>query len=468
MISRGPATNNQGPGHRRAPRADRGSVLITALLVAAIIAVVLASYLNLNLSSTRLAKRSFDGYAALNLAEAGTEEGVWSFNRAVAGDTSAWTGWTNNGVSAWQTFSNFQFTANTTGTVKVYVDAYNPASNVQPKVVAQASVTAPGAMPVTKMVEVTLRRRSYFANGLVAKDSITFNGNNATVDSWSSDPDHDASTAAVPYSAPVRTDRGSVASTAVGNTAVSVNQADIWGTVATGGAAPLVGNQGSICGADTSANVTVDQRRVSTDSNADFPTVAAPGTGTWLASIPASLGTAGSVTRWRAPSLALSGSESLTILGQVYLVVTAGAGTPAIDITGNASLDIPSGSSLVVWVEGNLKVAGRGLFNGNVQPVTCQIWGTNVTQIGQDIQIAGNGALKCVLYAPFGDVKINGNGEVMGSIVARTIVLVGNAAFHYDESLRDYGNDTPFNLSKWRELTSAADRARYVPIFESW
>ncbi|MBI5768027.1 MAG: hypothetical protein HZA93_09540 [Verrucomicrobia bacterium] len=443
-------------------------MLITALLVAAIISVVLASYLNLNLSTTRLAKRTFDGYAALNLAEAGTEEGVWSFNRAVAGDGAAWSGWTNNGVAAWQTFANFQFTANTSGTVKVYVDAFNPAANVTPKVVAQAEVTAPGTLPVTKLVEVTLRRRSYFANGLVAKDRIVFSGSTASVDSWSSDPDHDISTAAIPYSTAVRNDRGSVASNAVGGGAVSVNQADIWGTVATGGTAPAIGHTGSIRGADTPPAVRVDPRRVATDFNADFPLVAAPGTGTTLTSVGATLGTANATTRWRANHLTLSGTQSLTILGQVSLVLTAGSGAPAIDVTGSATIDIPRGSSLALWVEGNVRIAGNGLGNANVQPVTCQIWGVNTTQVGQSFHLAGNGALKCVLYAPFGDVTINGNGDVMGSVVARTITLTGNAAFHYDEALRDHGTDTPFNISKWRELSTAADRARWTEIFRSF
>ena len=116
----------------------------------------------------------------------------------------------------------------------------------------------------------------------------------------------------------------------------------------------------------------------------------------------------------------------------------------------------------------SLNWPGNGVGNGNIQPITCQIWGTNTTQVGQDIQISGNGALRVVLYAPYGDVKINGNGDVMGSIVARTITLVGNAAFHYDESLRDYGTNMPFNISKWRELTSSADRARYSGVFESF
>jgi hypothetical protein len=231
--------------------------------------------------------------------------------------------------------------------------------------------------------------------------------------------------------AAVRTDLGCIASAAVASSAGAINQASVWGPVATGAAAPQVDTQGTIRSADAPATLAVDPRRVSTGFNADFPAVSAPLTGTTLAALGTTLGTAGTVTRWRALAITLNGNQSLTILGQVYLVVIAGSGTPAIDVTGNATITIPAGSSLAVWVEGNMKVAGRGPSNGHVQPGTRQISGTNTTQIGQDMQIAGNGALKAVLYAPFGDVKINGNGDVMGSIVARTITLAGNAASRY-------------------------------------
>ena len=456
------------PPHRRPPAATRGSVLIVALLISALIAVSLASYLSLNLSSTRLAKSSFDGYAALNIAEAGTEEGVWSFNRAAASDPLAWEGWTGNGSASWKKFSDFTLGANTNGWVKVYVDNPHPPPGRNPKVIAQSTVSAPGSLLVQRMIEVTLRRRSHFANGLVAKDSVTFNGANATVDSWNSDPDSDPATAAVDFSAAVRRDRGSVASGSVLNNSIVVNQAEVWGYVATGGTAPEVGSGGSVRGADTPPTVKVDPRRVSTDFSADFPLITAPTDGSPVGTLAATLGTVGQTTRWRTPGIVLNGSQTLTILGKVTLVLTAGSGAQAISVTGNAALIIPAGSSLAVYVEGNIRIAGRGLGNGNVQPISCQVWGTNTSPAGQDIQIAGNGALRSVIYAPFGDVKINGNGDVMGSIVARTITLVGNALFHYDESLADSGTTTPYGIAKWRELTSAADRERYRANFEGW
>lgn len=446
----------------------RGSVLIVALLVAALIAMVLGSYLNLNLATTRLAHRTFYGYAALNLAEAGTEEGVWSFNHATDPAVDAWGDWSKGGAAAWKKFPVVEFGGNIKGTMKVYVDNYNPSANAQPKVVAQASLGADGQTPVVKLVEVTLRRRSYFANGLVGKNSVTFNGSNASVDSWNSDPDNDASTAPVPYSADVRTDHGSVATVSVLNSSIAVNQANVWGYVSTGGAQPQVGTNGTVRGVSTPATVNVDPARISTDFNADFSVLTAPTDGTLIASVGATLGVAGTTTKWRCPNVTLTGNDTLTILGQVTLILTDGSGAQTMSVTGNAAIIIPDGSSLTIWTEGDVKIAGRGLGNSNVQPLSCLILGTNRSPIGQAIDIVGNGALKSVLYAPFGDVTINGNGDVMGSIVARTITLVGNAAFHYDESLANYGDSTPFGVSKWRELTSAADRARYNGVFEGW
>ncbi|HUR60527.1 MAG TPA: pilus assembly PilX N-terminal domain-containing protein [Opitutaceae bacterium] len=461
------AANSRRPSFRR-PSGRRGAVLIVALLVAALIAVVLASYLNLSLSSTRLSKRTFDGYAALNLAEAGAEEAVWSFNRSVRGETDAWTGWSNNSTSAWQKFSNFNFGGNTSGWVKVYVDNYNPPQNARPKIITQSSIGAPGDTATTKMLEVTLRRRSRFANGLVARDNVTFSGANASVDSWNSDPDGDAATDAVAYNPSIRTDRGSVGSMGILNAAVMLNQASVWGYVATGGAQPQVGNNGTIRGADTPANVPIDPRRISTDFNADFDPVVAPVDGTPILTVPAVLGTLGTRTKWRAPGIVLNGTETLLIQGDVTLVLTSGSAADAISVAGNASIIVPEGSKFTVYAEGKVTVAGRGLFNGNAQPISIQLWGTNTSAAGQQIDVVGNGALKAVIYAPNGDVKINGNGDVMGSVVARNITLVGNAAFHYDESLTQRDSNEPFGIDKWRELTTETDRARYSPLFSGW
>lgn len=449
------------------PRGTRGAVLVVALLISALIALALGSYLTLNLSTSRLARQGYQQSASFHLAEAGAEESVWSFNQANAKNPAAWTGWTTQGPAAWRKFSGFDFGGNTTGSVKVYVNNTSPDGSARPTVVALASVESPGTPAATRMVSVSLSRRSYFANGIVAKDTVKFFGTSTSVDSWDSDPDNDPATAPVPYSAAVRTDRGGIATIAVQSASMFVNQAAIWGFVATGGAAPEIGFWGSVRGISTPEGVQIDPARVSTDFVADLPLLTAPVDGTLLATVGDTLGTAGVATKWRVPSVTLNGNKTLTILGDVTLILTASSGS-ALDVTGNAAILVPDGSSLTVWVEGDFKIAGNGLGNSNTRPGTCRIFGTSTSAVGQAIHLAGNGVLKSVVYAPNGDVKINGNGDVQGALVGRTVTFTGNAAFHYDESLARDGEDTPFGVSRWRELTTAEERARWQGVFSGW
>ena len=440
------------------PRTARGSVLIVALMVAALLAVALGSYLNLNLGSARLARRSFHQQAAFNLAEAGAEEALWSFNQSALGSAGAWTDWTDDGASAWRRINGFALGGGAVGSVKVYIDVKAPAAAVRPRIIAQAVVESPGESSVTKMLEITLARRSLFANGLMAKNTIRFAGTRTSVDSWNSDPDRDPATAPVPYSTPVRNDRGTVASMSVLNTAVLVQQATVWGYVSTGGEPPAVGTSGLIGPFGTPAG-TLHPGRVSTDFTASLPAITLPGGGTVLASVGPTLGTLGTATTWRGSHLALRGRETLTILGDVTLILTSGAGTRAIDVTGNASVIIAENSSLKVYTEGDILIAGNGIANANAQPASAQFWGAGEPAIAQSIHLAGNGALKAVVYAPFADVQINGDGDVMGSIVGNSITLTGNADFHYDESLAEGGEGQPFGVVRWRSLTTPSEQS---------
>jgi len=437
------------------------------MLVAALIALVLGSYLSLSLSTAHFASRTFYSNASFNLAEAGAEEAVWSFNRPATGP-SGWTAWSNNASDAWQNFSGFTFSSNATGSVKVYVENYNPpaGSVILPKVIALASVNSGADAPVTKMLELTLGRRSHFAAGLVAQDSITFNGNKTSVDSWNSG----SATSPVAYSATVRNDHGSVASMSLKTTAMLVNQADIWGYVATGGPAPQVGNNGSIRGATTPVGVQIDPNRVSTDFCVNLGSVTAPTGGTSISPIGGTmtLGTLGTTTSWQCTSISLQGSDVLTVLGQVTLVLTAGSGLPALDVEGSSTIHIPAGSSLTLYVQGDVKIAGKAtLGNDNIQPISCQFWGTNATAGAQNIELTGKGSLVGVVYAPNAVVKLDGDGDMMGSIIAYDITMTGNAAYHYDESLASYG-DAGYGVTKWREVTTGVERGTFLPLFNGW
>lgn len=438
-------------------------MLVVSLLVAAFIALFLGSYLSLNLGTARLAQRTFNRGAAFHLAEAGLEEGLWTYNQLLASAPAPWQDWQTIQDSAWRRFDNFQLSPSTTGSVKVYASPAYPGDAARPTLVALATVTSPGGAPVTQLLEVVLQRRSLFGGGLVARDGLYFRGGNTSFDSWDSDPDQNPATAAVPYSAAVRADTGSIGTGASTTGDLLITKTRIHGFVRTAGIDPVVDSTGFIGPFGTAGGV-IDPSRIARDFHADFPAVSAPSGGTLLASFGSTLGTVGQKTSWRAGSLRLSGASKLTILGDVTLVLTDAI--TALSVTGNASLVIPSGSSLVIYCDGDVLIGGRGVTNLNPSPAAFQLWSTASGTRAQRLAVVGNGALGAALFAPEGDITINGNGDVSGALVGRTITFTGNAAFHYDLALGRLSAHAPFRASGWSTVDDPARRATLLPLVD--
>lgn len=111
-----PSSRFSPPGF--AGSSTRGSVLVTALIFAIIIAITLVGYIQLSTNSLKLAHRTYFADAANNLAEAGTEEAVWAFNQ-MGNSTdpttiaNAWTGWTlgNTVADAYMTSTGSGYTS---------------------------------------------------------------------------------------------------------------------------------------------------------------------------------------------------------------------------------------------------------------------------------------------------------------------------------------------------------------------
>lgn len=479
-------------------RSERGSLLLVAMLLCAIIGISIASFIRLGVQSQKISNRALYNNGAINLAERGMEEAMYSINQMVNNASYDWTtdGWTsmNSGADARRKWTGYTFDQNATGVVRVYVEHVN--GSVAPIIIARSTVTLGGyaSAPIEKWIKVTLAMTSKFANGLVAKNQISFSGSNASVNSWNSDPDNDNDPSdVVSYSTAVDNDNGSVGSVLV-SSAVSVNNADIWGYVATGGTPATIGPNGLIGPFGTTAG-TIAAGHSSTDFTASFDTVTYPTTygspattivytpmgtinGNATADVlPADSGATiqGGKYYIEAPDINLN-NKSLTIeAGKIVVLKLTNTGNTAASGSvsvggGGGMISLEANAQLIIYAAGKIDIGGKGISNGvdgpdaNTtidtsemgQPKNFQIWGTR-TSGTQDIDIAGNGALSAIVYAPFGSVKINGNGDVCGSIVANDITCVGNAAFHYDESLGNFGGN-PFRVAAWQELTSITDR----------
>ena len=99
-------------------RSNRGSLLVTAMLFATVIALGLAGYINVSRTTLRLAQRTFYVNDAASLAEAGLEEAMFCYRQAAAGTATAWSDWTLDAGNATRTLPTFNRSQNAVGTVK--------------------------------------------------------------------------------------------------------------------------------------------------------------------------------------------------------------------------------------------------------------------------------------------------------------------------------------------------------------
>ncbi len=482
----------------------RGSLLITALLLSAVIALSLGSFLSLASQSTNLSYRGFYAGSAMNAAETGLEEAMWAIRRRLDGETGVWSraGWTieTNGAAR-RNFPLGTISGGATSRVQIFVSNANLAG-AEPFVVARGIITPPsGRGPaIERWIKITLKKRSLFSTGLVARDLITFSGNNASVDAYDS-----RLGAYTPNSFANRFARGSAGSASVRTDRVNfdLGNADIWGFVAVGTettASLYVGPNGTIGPFGTSSG-TVAPGHVSTKFTANFEDITHPttytGTGAYspgdISSAttlprPARTTTTGNgnnavITHHPADVPAADGkyyynvdsiTGSLTIADNVVIRITATSGN-AINIGGNDSITINAPSAgktpkLEIFTEADVKIAGNGVANSG-RPEAFFLWGTRPQSraTAQSIDISGNGNLSGVVYAPNADISLKGggnSGNVFGSIVGKNITLTGNSAFHYDESLADLDAGEPLGLNKWDEFVTHVDRQSHSHYFD--
>lgn len=448
-----------GPSPRRT---DRGSALITVLLLAAIVAVVASHLLSRSAQEHRLATRSYYQSVALNLAEAGIEEAMWAVNNAFVDAAHGWTDpGDGTGARVRATTSGLAL-AQGAGEIHLRIDS--PGTD-NPVATALGVVRLPGQTPLSKQLRVPLARRAMWANAIVAKNSVTFNGNKIGIDAYDS--------AVGPWDATTnRLDRATVATNLATNGGLEVNNADIFGSVATGGGKPKVGPNGSVLGATSPSGLpdNTDPSNVRTDFSYNIPDAPLPtGTPVVLGSVssPLTLPRAGDTPGadgryvYRASSVDLQ-NETLTISGPVDLIVTGdlevGGSSGALTIGSTA------GTNLKLYVAGNVSISGQGAINQSSSPPNMTIYGTRtqaeVTTLGRQVfDLSGNASYSGLVYAPNADITLSGggsSGRFDGAIIGSSVTFNGNYDFHYDVRLGGIQSERYFRPGGWVELTAPA------------
>ena len=437
------------------------------LILAAVTALIASSFLFRAMQEARLATRSLYQSVALNLAEAGIEEGIYAANTSYSANPSAFyayapnvsgfssaNGWTLvSGTTAdyTKTISGFSYPQGT-GTVYIRVDS---ADSLTPVVTAAGVIAIPNQPSVVKQLRVMAGRRRLWSNAMVVKSTLTFSGN-AIVDSYDSN-------LGLPNSATNRSDQATVAtvSTAMDPLTIGSNVV-IYGYVATGAADPVIGPGGRVYGATTPVGMAVDTTRIRHDFTANLPNANAPTeAGISLGALSSSLtlprvgdapGTNGRYL-YRVPSISIAGSDILAVLGPVDIVVTGNT-----SVTGSASVKVggvgATNPSVNFYSAGTIHIAGNGMNNMTNVPSNASIWGTGTSASTQSITIAGNGSFTGTIYAPNADLSMVGNGANMGAIIAKNATVGGNGEFHYDVRLANLTSDPAFRPTSWTELSA--------------
>lgn len=443
------------------PSQDRGSILITAAVAAAILSILIGGFLTFISNEYALNLRSHSWNQALHVAEAGVETAFAEFNYyyTKGGGFSSLRGWSAMGSGEYlrSVGSFYDNDGRNLGSMYSWVHGVGTSS---PWVSGYGyCLTTPRGPAVWRRVDVVLKGSFRFPAGLVAKRTIDMNGNNVTTDSFDS-TDPSKSTLGL-YDVNKKQPNGDVASndTITNTVDVSVGNANIHGKIMVSPSGSVtMGPNGEIGPDFTNPAHTVAEARANgwlrNDFQVDIPDTSLPvGAASW----PALTGSE-TITSGDYKGSQISGSR--TISGNVRIYLTGD--NKSITLTGNEAITITAGSSLTIYVDGEVDAAGNGIVNVSGTPLNCQLFGTTSCT---SVKITGNGEWVGTVYAPQAAAELKGGGNsgyMSGAIVADTIKFTGNAWFHYDESLGRIGPKAGYNMASWKSYRYDASNGTWV------
>ena len=281
-----------------------------------------------------------------------------------------------------------------------------------------------------------------FTAALVARSTISLDGNGIRIDSYdSANPYY--STPDGRYDPSKFNDRGDVTVYSALTNSLILGNAKIFGTVAIGpGGSTILGPSGCVGSIiyvlDPNNAGTIQPGRLREETGSFFPDAIPPSLGL----IVPPPGNVGGINYdyvlgdgdYGLASLSLSGGRKMIVIGRAMLHVSGN-----FSVSGSGQITVARTASLRLYVGGPSAAIG-GVVNQNFSPLGFQYYGlpgnTNVT-------LAGNGAFVGVIYAPRAEVSMGTGGndaiDFLGAIVANTVRVIGHYNVHYDENLARSG-----------------------------
>ncbi len=128
-------------------------------------------------------------------------------------------------------------------------------------------------------------------------------------------------------------------------------------------------------------------------------------------------------------------------------------------VTGDFTLDsgsilqIETGSSLTLYIDGNINAKPGCIINNLNNAGNFRIYGTNITY--QSFNFQPNSNMSCAIYAPYADVTMQpqNNGLFVGGCIANNFAALSNFNFVFDKALAQLSPYDPvfFAVKRWWE-----------------
>jgi Tfp pilus assembly protein PilX len=417
-------------------RTEQGSALMIALNAAAVMGIVLMSYLSLTNAQNQSVARSQSWNSVIPVAEAGIEEALAQLYYSS----------TNLAANGWTSNANNVFTRSRTIGDGRYVAMI---SNASPPVIFSTGFSkAPltGSL-ISRTIKVNTRKGSPFAQGLVAKGRILFSGGGSLDSFDSSDPSYSTGGQ---YDPAKRKSGGKLVTNSRLADAIHVDTAHIYGAAFAGPGGTTTVNSGAVGDlAWNASNSGVQAGCFADNANVSFPDVEEPFTSLYF--IPAS-GTVGSTNY---TYVVLPGNNKLTgninIGGGKSMIVTGGDAVLYVDGTftvgGSGFLYIAPGASLKLYLNGTGTISGTGIVNATQQANNLAIYGLNTCAT---LTYSGSSTFVGTVYAPYAAFTFSGSSGACGAFTANTATISGGAAIHCDEGLGKDGG--LYVVTSWNEI----------------
>lgn len=401
------------------------------LVTTGVIGAALATYLSLTGSQNQMTQRSQAWNTCIPVAEAGVEEALAHLN-ANKTNQLATQGWTlvgnlyskSNAVGR----GNYRVTISKTRPFEIISIGYYPFGDA--------------SAIVSRTLKVNTKDVGVFIGAIVAKTSITLNGNNVAADSYdSTDPTKSTGGLYDPAKAGDDADvafTGSMSNLGLGN-------ANIWGKLYSAPSSSFnLGPNGAVGSVawNKSGAIGIEPGWQETDLNYTFVDVQKP----FVSGVPP---TSGTVNGTYYEYILGDGQYEASTLGSKVLVAGKAVLYVSGDIkfTGQDRIDIMNGATLAMYVAG-ASAEFLTINNSNKTSKAFQYYGlpTNTSMDWNGTQLHG------AIYAPQATINLHGTSQIFASLVAKNVTFSGNASIHYDESLVDEGLSQGFVVSGWDEL----------------